>query len=244
MSRKARNYFEASFYHVIIQGNNKEFIFKEDRFKNQYLNLFKQSIGSLRIKVIAYCIMGNHAHFLIQTESIVNLSTIMHKVNGRYAQYYNFMNERVGYVFRDRFLSEPILNQKYLVQCIKYIHLNPVKANITKKSEDYKYSSYNYYVSNKERILRKGIISSEEYNDICNSNKCSRNFLDIDRNINEDIENGIREYILKERLKLTNLFDNRKIFKNLLYYLKSECKINYKDSCKYFEISKNLLRNL
>ena len=244
MSRIARKYLDASFYHVIIQGNNKEFIFKENRFKNQYLKCFKESIKNLNINVVAYCIMGNHAHFLLQTEKVDEISKLMHKANSKYAMYYNFINERVGYVFRDRFLSEPIMNQKYLIQCIKYIHLNPVKANITKKCEGYKYSSYNDYILNKDIILDQGIISKEEYEDICKSDECTRNFLDIDRNINEDIKNGIKEYMNKENYKIFNVYDNREIFKNLIYFLKTEYKINYIDSFNFFGISKNLFRNL
>ena len=244
MARKARNYLNAPFYHVIIQGNNKEFIFKEERFKKRYIKILKKCIQDTNVKIIAYCLMGNHAHFLMKTPNIDEISKIMHNINTQYAKYYNYINERVGYVFRDRFLSEPVLNQKYLIQCIKYIHLNPVKAGITKNVDEYKYSSYNYYKLNKEIVLKQGDISNNEYNEICKSNQCSRNFLDIERNIDEDIENGIREYLNKEKCMLINLYDDRKIFKNLIYYLKIECKINYVDTCKYFGITKNLLRNL
>ena len=120
MPRIARDVFDASFFHVIVQGINKEFIFKEERFINQYLKLIRKHIDNFNVEIIAYCIMGNHAHFLLKTDSIEEISKVMHKTNGMYAKYYNFINERVGYVFRDRFLSEPIMNQRYFIQCIKY----------------------------------------------------------------------------------------------------------------------------
>ena len=169
----------------------------------------------------------------------------MQKTNGVYAKYYNYMNERVGYVFRDRFISEPIMNQRYFIQCIKYIHLNPVKANIVKKCEDYKYSSFNFYLKNKEEIINKMNFSYEEYYDICSSNYCIKNFLDVDRNIREDIENGIAEFTyINNKESIISLLQERKVFKDLVYFLKFNEKITYKDICKYFEISKKLLISL
>jgi len=244
MSRVARDGLNASFFHVMVQGISKEFIFKEERFKNQYLKLIKNNIEKCDAEIIAYCMMGNHAHFLFKTNYVKEISSLMHKTNGMYAKYYNFVNERVGYVFRDRFLSEPILNQRYFIQCIKYIHLNPVKAKIVLKCEDYKYSSFNYYLNNKREILGKGNISKEEYIDICDSNHCTRNFIDIDRNMQEEIEDGIREFLYKEKIELKDIFLNRKFFKNMIYFLKIEEKISYVEICKYFEISRNLISNL
>lgn len=244
MSRMARDYLKASFFHVIVQGINKEFIFKEERFKNQYLKLLNDNIKDTNIDVIAYCIMDNHAHFLLKTEKIEDISILMQKTNGVYAKYYNYMNERVGYVFRDRFLSEPIMNQRYFIQCIKYIHLNPVKANMVEKCENYKYSSFNFYLKRKEEITRKWNVSYEEYYDICNSNYCIKNFLDIDRNIREDIENGIAEFMHTEKRSIISILQERKIFKDLVYFLKINEKINYKDICSYFQISKKLLKSL
>ena len=244
MPRIARDILSASFFHVIVQGINKEFIFKEERFKNQYLKELYKNLKNANIQVIAYCIMDNHAHFLLKSEKIQEISKLMQKTNGRYAKYYNFINERVGYVFRDRFLSEPILNQRYFIQCIKYIHLNPVKANMVKKCEEYRYSSFEYYLKNKDEILYNGDISDEEYIDICNSNYCIRNFLDVDRDIREDIENGIAEFMHKEKKSVVDLLYERRVFKDLVYFLKINEKINYRDICKYFEISKKLIKNL
>ena len=96
MPRKARDIFDASFFHVIVQGINKEFIFKEERFINQYLKLIRKHIDDYNVEIIAYCIMGNHAHFLLKTDSIEEISKVMHKTNGMYAKYYNYINERVG----------------------------------------------------------------------------------------------------------------------------------------------------
>ena len=109
ISRIARKYNNASFFHVITQGINKEYIFKKQRYIYEYLKIFKKYSEELNIKTIAYCIMNNHTHFLLKIDNIKDMSKLMQKVNSLYARYYNYMeNGRVGYVFRDRYVSEQI----------------------------------------------------------------------------------------------------------------------------------------
>lgn len=141
---------KSSFFHVIIQGHKKEYIFRKERYIYQYVKLIRKYIKETNLTIIAYCIMQNHVHFLIQVkDNIEELSKFFHKLNTMYARYYNYMEEgRVGHVYRDRFLSEPITSHRYLVQCIKYIHFNPVKAKIVKRCEDYKFSSYRFFKKN------------------------------------------------------------------------------------------------
>lgn len=160
MSRIARKNLNTSFFHVIVQGVNKEYIFEKYKYREKYFKLLEEEKekGKYSIDIIAYSIMYNHAHILIHTEKIVDLSKFMKKVNEEYAKYYNYMESRVGHVFRDRYLSEQITNQKYLMNCIAYIHNNPVKANIVKRCEDYKFSSYLDYI-NIAKFVNKDIIN-------------------------------------------------------------------------------------
>ncbi len=160
MPRIARQYLETSFFHVMVQGINKEFIFKNDRYINRYLQLIRKNLNKENLKIIAFCIMNNHAHLLIQTKNRGELSKYMQKVNSMYAKYYNYMeNERVGYVFRDRYKSEPILDKRQLIQCVKYIHQNPVKAKMVKNQCEYKYYSYCFYQNGQ---IKKAEIFTEE----------------------------------------------------------------------------------
>lgn len=229
----------------MIQGINKEYIFSEERYIYQYLKFFKRFSKECNIKTIAYCMMNNHAHFLLKVNDIKDLSKLMQRTNSAYAKYYNFMNSnRVGYVFRNRFLSEPITDHRYFIQCIKYIHLNPVKANIVKNCGDYKFSSYNYYVRKQTKINKEEYFSEEDYKEICNSSSCTRNFLDIDRNINEDIEFGIRNFLNKEETNLFCVYSNRKMLIKLIEYLKREENIKYIDIGKYLEIPTSTMQGL
>ena len=162
MSRIARNKYKASFFHVIVQGINKEYIFEEERYIKQYLKLLKKYEKQFDLCIIAYCIMNNHAHILLSINKIEDRSKFMQKVNSMYANYYNyFNNNRVGYVYRGRFISEPILDKRYFIKCINYIHQNPVKALMVENAEDYIYSSYNEYLNDKNILKSKGVSEKE-----------------------------------------------------------------------------------
>ena len=96
--------------------------------------------------------MDNHVQLLIKIENVDSMSRYMSKVNTSYAKYYNFINDKVGYVFRDRYRAEAIYSMNQLINCIKYIHENPVKAQIVSKAIEYEYSSIHDYV--KDNIER------------------------------------------------------------------------------------------
>ena len=146
MNRKARSSYENGFFHVMVQGINKKYIFERSIDKEEYLSLLLRHKEKFKIMLLAYCIMDNHAHLLIYTDEINEMSKYMRVVNSMFAKDYNRATGRVGYVFRDRFNSQYIDNKEYLLKCLRYIHMNPVKANMVASPEDYKYSSPSYYL--------------------------------------------------------------------------------------------------
>lgn len=95
----------------------------------------------------AYCILHNHMH-LLMCEGALSVSEIMKRVQNRFVRLYNDRYERLGHLFQDRFLSEPVDEDDYFYQLIRYIHRNPVKAFEAEKPEDYEFSSWREYVSN------------------------------------------------------------------------------------------------
>lgn len=103
MPRIARKNSISQFYHVIVQGINKEYIFKNSQYINKYKEIIVKKLEKSDITILSYCIMNNHAHFLIYSEKIENLSKFMQKINTSYSKFYNKENNRVGYVFRDRY---------------------------------------------------------------------------------------------------------------------------------------------
>ncbi len=243
--RKPRKQLEFQFYHIIVQGQKKEYIFKEERFKNQYMKLIHKYIKETNLKVKAYCIMNNHAHFLFQVDKIEELSKFFHKLNTMYARYYNYMEKgRVGYVFRDRFLSEPITSHRYLIQCIKYIHFNPVKAKIVEKCEQYKFTSYHSFQKKLENKQNNDILSKKDYEDICSGKEYNINFLDIEIDQKEKITIAIQEFLEKYRKELYEVFFEIKVLEALVYYLKNEKNMKYTEIMEFFEITRGTMQRI
>lgn len=89
MPRKSREYYLSNFYHVMIQGDEKKFIFTKDMFKEKIIYLLKQNAIRNDVKLIAYCIMDNHAHILVYCKALENLSRMMLQSNTAYGRYYS-----------------------------------------------------------------------------------------------------------------------------------------------------------
>lgn len=245
--RVARKINKASFFHVIVQGINKENIFLEERNKNQYLKLMNKLCKKYNIKIMAYCIMDNHLHFLLHINEIKELSRVMHITNCLYARYYNYMkNGRKGYVFRDRYVSEPITSKRYFINCIKYIHLNPVKARIVKTCEEYKFSSYNFYKQKylKNQLKENEIFSKSDYEDIIYNFYTDYNFYDIEENIDYKLKQGISEFIKKEQIDLFKVFSNRNILIKLIKFLKNVKKIKYIQIREFLDITRGTMEGI
>ena len=141
MPRKARNCYVSDFYHIMIQGDEKKSIFRKERYKEKIVYLLKRNAFRNDVKLIAYCVMDNHVHILVHSKEIERVSKMMLQTNTSYGKFFSKERKNVGHVFRDRYRSEAIYTQKYLINCIKYIHENPVKANIAHSCKKYQYSS-------------------------------------------------------------------------------------------------------
>ena len=160
MPRRPRQRSRTDCYHVIVRGLNKLAVFKDKREKIRILNLIRENFKEYNVKIYAYCIMSNHFHLLLQAE-LKDLSAFMAKVLASYAQYYNYRHKRIGYVFQDRFRSQCVEEESYFWNCVRYIHLNPVKAGICRDMEEYKCSSISEYYQvqdEEDRILWEGVL--------------------------------------------------------------------------------------
>jgi REP element-mobilizing transposase RayT len=158
MPRRPRRNVDTSFLHVIVQGIDKKYIFNSKKSIEIYIKIMLEGLEKYKLKLIAYCVMNNHAHMLFYVENVNELSQYMKYINVKYSRYFNKKEKRVGYVFRDRFLSQPIYNQKYLYKCVAYIHMNPVKAQIVSEPGNYPYSSYSDFIA-KNGIVDEAIIN-------------------------------------------------------------------------------------
>jgi putative transposase len=145
LPRKARQKSESGIYHIIMRGINRQLIFNEDEDYHKFLqtlNHYKEISG---YQIYAYCLMSNHIHLLIKIEH-EPLAQIMRRICGKFVYWYNRKYDRAGYLFQDRFRSEPVEDDPYLLTVIRYIHQNPLKAKLVDKIEHYPWSSYNVYI--------------------------------------------------------------------------------------------------
>lgn len=245
MPRRARKYNETNFFHIIVQGINKEYIFDKERYIKQYMKLLYKYKVDTSINIIAYCIMNNHAHLLLYTETIDEMSQYMHKVNTGYAKYYNYINkDRVGYVFRDRYVSEPIENQRYLINCINYIHYNPVKGGIVEKCSEYKYSSYNMFINGKNINLLSKLLGEELDVEIFIDGKVTDVFEDLEVDTDEFIRCKINNMLAISNISIEESLKDKVILKLLIKYLKEQYKIKYVDMMKFLNISRGKMDKL
>ena len=206
MPRNSRESINTTFLHVMTQGIEKSFIFNNSDDINFYIKLMYKYHKEYNIRIIAYCIMNNHAHMLLEIKSIKSLSEYMHKLNGAYGKYYNSKYNRVGFVFRDRFKSEGIYNEKHLYNCIHYIHNNPVAAGICKTPEEYPYSNYKKnYFSQIDEIP----------------------FIDIDEDKNIFFENIINDFLKKNNLTIDKLKKDKLKLKEIVGLLKNKYNLSY-----------------
>lgn len=155
MPRIKRNYNQVTnLYHIIIRGVDKQDIFYEDKDRYKFLKELANTKEKYKFQLCAYCLMDNHVHLVIYDKN-QNISKSIQSLMIRYTAYFNQKEDRVGYLVQGRFLSKNIMNQKYFVNVCRYIHQNPLKANIA-KIEDYKWSSYQEYLGNlvyKEKLV-------------------------------------------------------------------------------------------
>lgn len=245
MARIARKYSETNFFHVIVQGLNKEEIFKEKRYIYSYLKMLYKYREDTKIIILAYCIMNNHAHIVLYTESIEEMSKYMQKVNTNYAKYYNYINNgRVGYVFRDRYVSEDITDVKYLINCINYVHLNPVKAKIVKKCEDYKFSTYNQYIEGNRIKLLNELTNMKFDIELFKNIKDSEYTIEEDTNIEEFIDKKIKRHIITSNMNKDEILQDRVILKKIITILKEIYRIKYVDMMKYFNMTRGKMQRL
>lgn len=144
MARKPRIHYPGALYHVMVRGNNGEKVLLDEIHKSKYLDvlaLYKEKLG---FKLYAFCIMDNHAHLLIEVQD-APLSQIMQRIQQVYTQWFNRKYCRTGHVFQQRYKALLCDKDSYLLQLVRYIHNNPVRANLDSGIK-YKWSSHVYYV--------------------------------------------------------------------------------------------------
>jgi putative transposase len=145
MPRKPRLHVDGAFYHVILRGNHREAIFFCPADRDVFASLVAEMLERFRMRVHAYCWMTNHVHLLIQV-SDAPLGRAMMRIASRFARRMQRDRPTTGHFFERRYRAILVDADEYLLELIRYIHLNPVRAGIAADPGDYAWSGHRAYL--------------------------------------------------------------------------------------------------
>lgn len=153
MARLPRYFVPGQAQHIIQRGNNREIIFVDQSDYTFYLECLKDAVDRYGLSVHSYILMTNHVHLLVTPEDESSIGKTLQSVGRRYVQYFNYTYERTGTLWEGRYKATLIDSEQYLLTCMRYIELNPVRAGMVKHPIDYAWSSYACNAKGEENTL-------------------------------------------------------------------------------------------
>jgi putative transposase len=145
MARKPRIHYPGALYHVILRGNARQDIFFEDADRYRFYLLLQEGTERFGHRIHAFCLMTNHVHLVVQVGDIP-LSRIMQNISFRYTRWINRRQSRTGHLFQGRYKALLIDADSYLLELVRYIHLNPMRVGIASAPGDYPWTSHRAYL--------------------------------------------------------------------------------------------------
>jgi putative transposase len=142
MARLPRFFAEGESQHVIQRGNNREPTFTSERDFAFYLDCLRRASAEHGLAIHAYVLMTNHVHLLATPEHENSLPKTLQSVGRRYVQYFNYAHRRSGTLWEGRYRATLVEAERYLLTCMRYIEMNPVRAAMVEHPADYPWSSY------------------------------------------------------------------------------------------------------
>lgn len=205
MSRVQRIVPEAGAMHIMCRGNNKQSILSQNNDKERYYRLLEKYKEDNRIEILHYCLMNNHVHLIVWLNDQSRISRFMKQVNLSYFFYYKNKNGYCGHIWQNRFKSNIIETDSYLLQCGKYIESNPARAGLVKRPESYSFSSYNFYAYGKADSI---LTPNPLYFELSQSPEIR--------------EKRFREFILDQKVVCHDAFENCRYIGNPAFVKKME----------------------
>ena len=142
MSRISRLTMDNTAYHIMVRGNQKQATFIEEPDFIKYLSLLRHYKRKYGFKLYGFCLMPNHVHLILEVKKACDLSKIMQGLNQTYTIWFNEKYKKVGHLWQGRYKSMVIQKDKYMLTCIEYVELNPLRASLSKSPFDYAWSSW------------------------------------------------------------------------------------------------------
>jgi putative transposase len=192
MPRQARRKSKTGIYHIMLRGINRQTIFEDDEDCAKLIEKLRQSKEKSEFELYGYCLMGNHIHLLMR-EGKESISLAMQRMCSSFVYWYNWKYDRFGHLFQERYKSEVVEDEAYLITVLRYIHQNPIKAGLTNSVAGYKWSSYHEY------IHKESIIDSKFILELFASEKQTAKKI-FEKNMNEVTEDVCLDYEEKHRI--------------------------------------------
>lgn len=257
MARQARSKSATGIYHVMLRGNERKSVFLDENDKNKFVDIMLQKKDGTAISLYAYCVMDNHVHVVIQ-EVEQSLNRFMKRIGVTYAAYFNKKYNRVGHVFQDRFRSETIEDEAYLLSVIRYIHRNPFTSELS-PTTSYPWSSYPSYMGHADRfpllpemenILSQ--FSSDRYNAIQRfgefhlTEEKQHHFLDIVDENGENAEELLKSFLQNRSISIEDLqkTEQQLILTELIQMLIARSKISCRQVAQLIGINREKVRKI
>ena len=150
MARKPRIHYPGAVYHVILRGNAGESIFFDDRDRYRLYLILQYVVERFGCRIHGFCFMTNHIHLVVQSGD-VSLSRIMQNLTLRFTKWVNYTQSRTGHIFQGRYKALLLDADAYLMELVRYVHLNPVRAGMVASPDDYPWSGHHAYMG-KEKL--------------------------------------------------------------------------------------------
>ncbi len=142
MPRKPRFFLPDVPVHIVQRGHNREAVFFEDDDYRAYLGWLKAASAKYDCQIHAYCLMTNHIHLLVTPSTKTGVTLMMQYIGRFYVPYINHKYGKTGSIWEGRYKASLVDAEHYLLQCMRYIELNPVAADMVRVAGEYLWSSY------------------------------------------------------------------------------------------------------
>ena len=197
MARPLRIEYNGALYHITARGNERNPIYREEGDYQKFLDLLSELPQRYDIFIHGYILMGNHYHLLIETPK-GNITKVMHYLNATYTGYFNKKYGRVGHLFQGRYKGLLIEKERYLLSVSRYIHLNPVRAGMSRRPEEYRWSSYPEYIrrDKKNKWLTSDWILGQYSRDEAKARRLYKAFVDEGLTLRENPFKDLKEGLI------------------------------------------------
>lgn len=263
MPRYPRLQSSSSIYHIMLRGNERKDIFGDNEDRIRFLDTLQRMREGGNYEVFAYCLMSNHVHLLMR-EGKESIQRSMKRISVSYVYYFNKKYHRVGHLFQDRYKSEGVEEDAYILAAARYIHNNPVKAGMVEKAEDYSWSSYMQYIRpdrHKENLIVRGFLlsmlsdkeeravelfkeyTSETAEDTFIEYKEADEPLSVKENISKNVKHEIVQILEKHGQSLESLkgCKDKRIRNQLLREIKEATNASVRELSRLIGISKDII---